>query len=93
MGKPLLCLSLIPIEIAWSGINFLLYRYGEGDQIKHHVKFVVSTLCVIIAYLMLSLAGSVNWIVVVVVVSVVVLVLIIYSVYQIVGLYYQLFFK
>lgn len=45
------------------------------------------------AYLFLSLSAQVNWIAITVIVSVVVLVLIIYSSYQIVGLYYGLFFR
>lgn len=57
------------------------------------MKFIVSTVCISIAYLFLSLSAQINWIVIIVVVSIVVIVLIIYSSYQIVGLYYGLFFK
>ncbi len=71
----------------------MLYKYGEGDKIKHHVKFLVATTCIIISYIMLSLAGNINWIAIVVVVSMVVVVLIVYSTYQIVGLYYSMLFK
>lgn len=28
IGKPLLCLSLIAMEIVWFMFNFFLYRYG-----------------------------------------------------------------
>jgi hypothetical protein len=71
----------------------MLYKYGEGDGIGKHVKFIISTVCVVIAYLFLSLAGQINWIFVVVIVSIVVIVLIVYSSYQVIGLYYGLFFK
>lgn len=71
----------------------MLYKYGEGDHITSHVKFVVSTVCICIAYLFLSLCAQVNWIAIIVIVSIVVVILIIYSSYQIVGLYYGLFFK
>lgn len=46
-----------------------------------------------VAYLFLSLSGQIPWIAITVIVSLVVLVLIVYSSYQIVGLYYGLFFK
>lgn len=93
IGKPLICLLLIALELVWFVFNYLLYRYGEGDRMKMHVKFVVSTVSIIIAYLFLSLSGSINWIAITVIVSIVVVVLIVYSIYQIIGLYYHLIFK
>lgn len=71
----------------------MLYRYGEGDQIKDHIKFMIIAIAISIAYLLLSLSETVNWIAIVVVVSIVVVVLIVYSSYQIVGLYYTILFK
>jgi uncharacterized membrane protein len=67
--------------------------YGEGDSIKKHIKFIIATVCISIAYLCLSLSAQINWIGIVVVVSLVVAILIIYSIYQVVGLYYTLLFK
>lgn len=81
------------LELVWFAFNYSLYRYGEGDRIKMHVKFVVSTICIMVAYLFLSLSGSINWIIITVIVSIVVVVLIVYSIYQIIGLYYHLLFK
>lgn len=93
IGKPLICLTLIPLEVIWFVFNYMLYRYGEGDKIKDHIKFEVSVVCICLAYLFLSIESYVHWIAVVVIVGIVVVVLIIYSSYQIVGLYYGLIFK
>lgn len=71
----------------------MLYRYGEGDKLLVHIKFVITTSAICIAYLMLSLSDVVNWIVIVVIVSIVVVILITYSTYQIVGLYYHIMFR
>lgn len=93
IGKPLNCLFLILLEIIWFIANYMLYKYGESDSLKDHIKFLISTISIIIAYLFLSLAEQINWIVITVFVSIIVVVLIIYSSYQIVGLYYTLFKK
>lgn len=93
VGKPLLCLYLLGFEVLWVTFNLLLYKYGEGDSAKDHVKFLVCTGCVMLAYLFLSLIEHVNWILITVIVSIVVVVLIVYCSYQIVGLYYELMFK
>lgn len=93
IGKPLICLFLIPLELLWLGFNFMLYKYGEGDAVKDHLKLIISTVCIIISYLFLSLNANVNWIAIVVIVSIVVVVLIVYSSYQIVGLYYNQMFR
>ena len=93
VGKPLICLFLIPLEILWMGFNIMLYRYGEGDSIKSHLKLIISSACISLAYLFLSLGANMNWIPIVVISSLGVVVLIIYSIYQIVGLYYHQMFK
>lgn len=79
--------------MVWFAYNYMLYKYGEGDKLNMHVKFVVSTAAIIIAYLFLSLTGYIHWIVVTVIVSIAVVVLIVYSIYQIVGLYYHMIFR
>lgn len=71
----------------------MLYRFGVGDRLKDHAKFIITSSCIIIAYLFLSLSAQVPWIAITVIVSIVVAVLIFYSSYQIVGLYYGLIFK
>lgn len=58
-----------------------------------HTKFIVVFASVSTAYLFLSLCEKVNWIAITVIVSLVVIVLIIYSIYQIVGLYYYNIFR
>ena len=93
IGKPLVCLFLIPLEILWLLFNVGLYRYGEGNGVKDQVKLMISAACISIAYLFLSLTEQVPWVAVVAIVSVVVIVLIVYSSYQIVGLYYFRLFK
>lgn len=93
VGKPLLCLSLILLEAVWLIFNHMLYRFGEGDRLKDHAKFIITSSCIVIAYLFMSLSAQVPWIAITVIVSIVVAVLIFYSSYQIVGLYYGLIFK
>ena len=93
IGKPLVCLFLIPAEAVWVGFNYMLYRYGEGDSVKDHLKLVISSALIMVSYLLLSLTGRLSWIAIVVIVSLVVVVLIVYSSYQVVGLYYRHLFK
>jgi hypothetical protein len=93
IGKPLICFSLIVLEIIWFLFNYMLYRYGMEDSVKKHAKFIVAIVCISVAYFLLSLSAQINWVVIVIVVSLVVVVLIVYSIYQIVGLYYTLIFK
>lgn len=88
-----MCLFLIPAEAVWVGFNYMLYRYGEGDSVKDHLKLVISSALIMVSYLLLSLTGRLSWIAIVVIVSLVVVVLIVYSSYQVVGLYYRHLFK
>jgi len=71
----------------------MLYKYGEGDNVQYHLRFILAAVCISVAYLLLSLSGQVSWVAIVVVVSLVVAVLIVYSIYQVVGLYYERIFK
>jgi hypothetical protein len=55
VGKPLVGLFLILLELLWFGYNYLLYRYGTSLPLASFQKYFVISGCISISYLFLSL--------------------------------------
>jgi len=55
VGKPLIGLFLIPLEIVWFIYNFQLYKYGDNIQLSNYKKYfgILGAIC--FAYVFLSL--------------------------------------
>jgi len=92
VGKPLVGLFLIPLEIVWFVFNYMLYKYGSGLTLSDFKKYFVVSGLISVSYLFLSLEGQVSWLWIVVVVSVASVGLIVYCGYQLVGIYYNRLF-
>lgn len=88
VGKPLVGMFLILLEIFWFIFNYLLYRYGTGLPLTNFKKYFVISGLICLSYLFLSLEEQVNWVGLVVVVSLTAIALIVYCGYQLVGIYY-----
>jgi len=94
IGKPLVSLFLIPLQLVWMAYGYILYKYAEGYTISDYLKFIVCSTSICFGYLALALNAYLNWIFVLIVLIVVVIILIVYSFYQVLGLYYyQIFGK
>lgn len=79
IGKPLIGLALIPLEISWLLFNYALYYYGNDESILNQIKLFICSGAIIVAYIFLSLMGTLNWIAIMVVVGIMVLVLLVYA--------------
>ena len=93
VGKPLVGLFLIPLELVWVVFNYLLYRYGSGLTLSHFKKYFVVSGLISFSYLFLSLSGHLGWLWIVIVVTSACIALIVYCGYQLVGIYYNRLFS
>lgn len=93
VGKPLVGLFLIPLEIVWFVFNYLLYRYGSGLTLSDFKKYFIVSGVISISYVFLSLEGILNWLCIVIAVSFASVALIVYCGYQLVGIYYHKIFS
>lgn len=55
VGKPLVGLFLIPLEIMWFLFNYFLYRYGSGISLTNYKKYFVVSGVISVSYICLSL--------------------------------------
>ena len=93
IGKPLVGLFLILFEVLWFSFNYFLYKYGIGLSIFNYKKYFIISGIICLSYILLSLAGRINWVAIVTIVSVTDIALIVYCGYQLVGIYYENIFN